>query len=545
MQLGSLTLRNYRAFPDGGATLPLDHQFVALVGVNNSGKTSLLKSLYELRPMFQHLATYDPGNSQTYQYFVDGPGSTAHVHLRAGERIAPVGRTGLPRVLVEFADKNFVDPSTEPVGLTFVFTSERVCRVDVTMADGRTLDSPNEWSVTNIAGPGTDVAASFVREHSEYARVRWRPIQQAMAAAADTMYLGAFRNALNAGGGHDYDLSVGHEFIKRFAEFKSGDDPDANEAIDRMCRELADLFGLRTLDINPTPGHDRLTFLVDGRSYRDTEMGAGISQIVLIAANVLVRRPSYLLIDEPELNLHASLQLRFLTLLAQYVKEGVIFSTHALGLARSAADKIFVTSKDSSGALRLDPYEASPTLASTLGELGYGGRHEPGYKAVVLVEGVHDVRTYQQWLTKYGIHGEVVTIPLGGDDLASGGKAVELAELCRLSDAVFALVDSEQETADGEPASRRVKFRESCEALGIKCHLTARRAVENYFTEAAIQAVYGPAATALSPFGKPSEANVQWNKEKNWRIASLMRRDDLAGTDLDHALGDIATTALG
>jgi hypothetical protein len=45
-----IKLTNYRCFPNG-AVLDLSNGFTALVGVNNSGKSSLLRFAYELHPL--------------------------------------------------------------------------------------------------------------------------------------------------------------------------------------------------------------------------------------------------------------------------------------------------------------------------------------------------------------------------------------------------------------------------------------------------------------------------------------------------------------
>src|SRR2546427_12900696 len=51
-----LTLKNYRCFPDESpARVSLKQPFTALIGVNNSGKSSLLKFFYEFRALFSML----------------------------------------------------------------------------------------------------------------------------------------------------------------------------------------------------------------------------------------------------------------------------------------------------------------------------------------------------------------------------------------------------------------------------------------------------------------------------------------------------------
>ena len=163
------------------------------------------------------------------------------------------------------------------------------------------------------------------------------PLINAMRELTNTMYIGPFRNAINIGAQSSYyDIQTGDAFIRTFAGFKSGPNPADNEAVYELLQEIRRIFGFKSLDINPTDDYKVLQLTVDGRSYRLAEQGAGLAHFVVVLVNVLVRRPSLLLIDEPELNLHASLQLDFLETLAKYTRHSVVFATHSLGLARTA-----------------------------------------------------------------------------------------------------------------------------------------------------------------------------------------------------------------
>ena len=57
-----LTIKNYRCFADSNPAtlrLPNDFTITALVGANNSGKSSLLKFFYEMRGLFSLVANND------------------------------------------------------------------------------------------------------------------------------------------------------------------------------------------------------------------------------------------------------------------------------------------------------------------------------------------------------------------------------------------------------------------------------------------------------------------------------------------------------
>ena len=163
-----------------------------------------------------------------------------------------------------------------------------------------------------------------------------------------------------------------------------------------------------------------------------------------------------------------------------------------------------------------------------LGELSFSAFRDMGCEQLLLVEGVHDVRTVQQLLRLVDKEHKIVVLPLGGDQLASGGREMELSELLRLSRKIAALVDSERTIKDGEPKPGRAKFVETCSKLGIDVCLTERRAIENYFTDLAVKAAVGSNFHALGPF----ESKPAWGKGNNWKIARQMTLADIEILDL-------------
>ena len=55
-----MTIKNYRCFSDSDPVpISIRDGFTAFVGVNNSGKSSLLKFFYELRDLFLHLSKHE------------------------------------------------------------------------------------------------------------------------------------------------------------------------------------------------------------------------------------------------------------------------------------------------------------------------------------------------------------------------------------------------------------------------------------------------------------------------------------------------------
>jgi hypothetical protein len=194
-----------------------------------------------------------------------------------------------------------------------------------------------------------------------------------------TFYVGAFRNALNTGARENYfDIQVGDAFIKRWRAMQTGDNLREKRVCKQVCADIERLFGYDRLEIHANDRNDTLQVDVNNRPYRLDEHGAGLAQFILVLVNAAVARPAYILIDEPELNLHPSLQLDFLTAVGKYAEHGLLFATHSIGLVRSAADRIYTVRREAEKGSRVTLYEATANLPEFLGALSYSQAHAVG-----------------------------------------------------------------------------------------------------------------------------------------------------------------------
>ena len=164
--------------------------------------------------------------------------------------------------------------------------------------------------------------------------------------------------------------------------------------------------------------------------------------------------------------------------------------------------------------------------------MSFSSFKELGHNTVLLVEGVHDVKTVQQFLRLLRKEHDIVILPLGGSQLIRGGVQHELNELTRITDGVAVLIDSERERKGAALTDERKAFLKDCQKLGFKVRATDRRAIENYFTESAVQAVKGPNYRALAPYERLTDADLSWAKRDNWKIARSMTKDALMRTDV-------------
>lgn len=519
-----ITLKNYRCFPDKDpARFSIRRGFTAFVGVNNSGKSSLLRFFYEFRNLFGMVAPNSGNLISALRGQQEAFGLATSV-LDRHEVFSDVTKRDL-EIDIRLLDP---DPKPNPIPqrLSFLIPFGTNTFTASLVVPNRQFDPAhlNFNAATELRTP-----SGFVVEMEDYYNL-FRDLSA-------TLYIGPFRNAINVGTQADYfDIQVGQAFIQNWRRIKSGNVKSENEDAVRLTHDIQQIFGLGSFEISPSQDEKTLQIIVNGKSYKLPEVGSGLTQFILAFANAATRRPSYILIDEPELNLHPSLQIDFLTTLASYAREEIIFGSHNVGLARAVADRIYALRKTAEGESHVRDFEAMRSLSEFLGELSYSGYRELGWNKILLVEGPNEVKTIQQFLRLYKKDHETVLIPLGGSQMINGDREAELEEIKRISPDIHALIDSERARVGDPLNASRQGFVEACRKAGINCHVLERRATENYLTRAAIVRVKGEKYSELGPFQRLNEASPGWAKSENWRMAREMSLEDLQNTDLGRFL---------
>lgn len=520
-----LTLKNYRCFADAHpVTISLTPGLVSFVGVNNSGKSAMLRFFYEFRNLFARFGVETWPEALLRGRTVFGYPSSVQ------DQTEPFTNTNSRDLQIRL-DVRSEAPVTESSGLSLASTLEMIIPRGTNTLTAQVMlpNKPHERK------------SLLVRKNillgSEGRLADVSLVVDACKALSNTLYLPAFRNAVNAGASTDYfDMTVGQAFVSVWRNHKTGPTKRENEATERLTEDIRRILGFQRLAINASHDGKTIQLLIDGKSYRLDEVGAGIAQFILVLANAAIKEPDYVLIDEPELNLHPSLQLDFLTTLASYAKRGILYATHSYGLARAASDRIYSVVRNESGQSEVHLYEGTPRLAEFLGSLSYAGYAQLGFEKLLLVEGPTDVLTVQQFLRFYCKDHKVVLLPLGGRSLVNSQCGSQLAEVKRICPDVSALIDSERAEAGAEIEAPIAGFADVCQELGITCHLTDRRAIENYLVQAAVRKVEGEKYRALQPYERLQDVSPCWSKAENWRIAREMCSRDLEGTDVGQFL---------
>jgi hypothetical protein len=479
--------------------------------MNNAGKSALMRFLVEFRPFFNRVANA----GQLWAVLNDNLSQVAPDRVTDGREVF----SNLNDHGIEFwFDFSYPEPRTA-IGLVKAHFF---------------VDMDFRWRATVHTnapvkmGPDVGIQDGVIVEGG-VPKCDLSELLNLGQILAETLYIGPFRNAINVGSNDSYlDIQVGQAFIRQFRHLKTGPERRLNREILALQNEIKKIFEFNDLTIDATPDDTSLHLTVNGKPYKQHELGSGLVQFVLVLANASLRRPKLILIDEPELNLHPRLQLDFLTTLATYATEGVWFSTHSIGLARASASRIYSVRRHADGDSRVRDLEATLRLSEFLGEMSFSAHQELGFRRLLLVEGPTDVTAFQQILRAMGKDHEVVLLPLGG----RMPKAPDLDEILRITTAVSVVIDSEREQAGAPLAKDRQEFVQLCQTRSIACKVLDYRAIENYFPDDVIKQTFGGAFRALGPFEKFNNLNPHWSKDDNWRLARAWPLEGVKRTDL-------------
>ncbi|MBD2039158.1 ATP-dependent nuclease [Microcoleus sp. FACHB-672] len=529
-----ITIKNYRCFSDSNpARFIIQKGFTAFIGVNNSGKSSLLKFFYEFRSLFTSVA--DPSSFQNAIYGTMQSFSFPREVLDMQEVFCNVNERPLTIQVIFFSEDGAVEKDNLPIAEKIVFTIPRNNTYTAQLySANKILPSSAKHRLNHMVWMEENRPLA---EDTPLANVS--DLIKSLRDLGNTLYIGPFRNVLSLIAGSQttlgyldyFDIKVGQAFIQQWRWLKTGPDRKFNSISMEITNFLQDFFKYKKVEINASNDDQTLKFFIDEKPYTISELGSGLSQFFLVLANAAIKEPSYILIDEPELNLHPSLQLDFLTTLGQYASQGVFFATHSIGLARASAERIYTVRKGDESSEVIE-YEKSPSLVEFLGELSFSTYREFGFDKVLMVEGRTEIKTMQQFLRKYGKDHEILILSLGGSSFITPDSQSELEEVKRISENIFVLIDSEKKSMDAPLELKRQDFLEMCQEIEINCHVLERRATENYFTDRAIKQVKGEKYGVLGPYDKLENAPHGWKKAENWRIAQEMSKEELEATDL-------------
>ena len=502
---------NYRNIPHGH---PLEFEIkdgISFIrGPNNVGKSNLLKFFYELRPIFSKRIS---GNEDYTNFNIKLP-------ITYDQFICRISTV---------EDEGVVFEITNDHGYT-----SRYNLLPVSKSDWHDSTVSVSQSITNCR-VGTTESRTLMKDIFDI--------------LSRTIFSGVFRTPEMVASGNSFDLEIGSSFINNWTDWADSGNIQKMNKVKCLKEELRQIFNYERFEIRTSKERNNLIISNDDGEFMLSELGSGIGQVILLLSKAMMSSPSFILIDEPENSLHPKMQEAFVRALASKAINGLLATSHSVGLARSVADNIYTLTKENNiPKLGQFGQHFIPTIAQSINEMGYSQFVEIGGNNILLVEGRTDVKVFREVLRKYGVENKFIIISLGGGEFLTNDETKiieELNEIKRLNPkSINVIFDSEKTSEDAELKDIQKNFKRVCENLGFRVFATDRHSTENYLSQYAIRKVIGDEYRALKPF-EPFKTlgDKKWPKEKNWLIVNEMSIEDFTGTELDLFIKEVLITA--
>lgn len=256
--------------------------------------------------------------------------------------------------------------------------------------------------------------------------------------------------------------------------------------------ELDQVVSSRTEDDLAT-----LTYEEYGRTLDILYAGTGLKHFIDVLLKITLSGSPVVLIDEPELGLHPSLQRRFLEYLHSLAKKKnlqIFLATHSpviLNYGEIAA----VYRVINEGGVRRAVHVPRDAMHTVLGDLGIRPSDIFNSDICVLVEGQSDVIFFEHVLTRLyqtelaDVAVSVVQYGGGAADGVSNGT-IAVDNITPAQHHVLWIHDRDAKPSE-EPTRSALRFKRAITAARMECHITEQREIEYCFPEAVHVAAQG------------------------------------------------------